>query len=193
LNEAKDIKSDYLQELVKLDISTLPIAYEHELGHRIQAGDEEAFEELVNHNLRLVPYMVSSKMTAWHHGKTPLEDLIGMGNEALLLSARKWKPKKGVRFSSYACAFIRQFVLRELNNTENVIRLPVNIMLAIKKMRYEERVLSQILGRAPTVTELAKVLNVSTARIHQLRGYLAREPISLDSLESEKFNEENEE
>ena len=193
MNEMNDIKSDYLQELVKLDIPTLPIAEEHALGHRIQEGDEEAYEELVKHNLRLVPYMVSSKMTAWHHGKTPLEDLIGMGNEALLLAARKWKPTKGVRFSSYACAFIRRFVLRELNNTENAIRLPVNIMLAIKKMRYEERVLSQILGRAPTVTELAKVLGVSTARIHQLRGYLSREPISLDSLESEKFNEESEE
>ena len=193
MNEIDDIKSDYLQELLQLDIPTLPIAYEHELGHRIQQGDEEAFEELVHHNLRLVLYMVSKKMTAWHHGKTPLEDLIGMGNEALILAARKWVPKKNVRFSSYACFFIRRFVLRELNNTENIIRLPVNIMQAIKKMRYEERVLSQILGREPTIAELAKVLNVNTSRIHQLRGYLSREPISLDSQESEKFNEESEE
>lgn len=193
MNEIDDIKSDYLQELVELDIPTLPLKYEHELGKRIQQGDEGALDELIHHNLRLVPYMVSKKMTAWHHGKTPLEDLIGMGNEALVLAARKWVPKNGVRFSSYACFFIRRFVLRELNNTENIIRLPVNIMLAIKKMRYEERVLSQILGREPTVAELAKVLNVKTSRIHQLRGFLSREPISLDSQESEKFNEENEE
>ena len=193
MNEIDDIKSDYLQELLQLDIPTLPIAYEHELGHRIQQGDEKAFEELVHHNLRLVPYMVSKKMTAWHHGKTPLEDLIGMGNEALILAARKWVPKKNVRFSSYACFFIRRFVLRELNNTENIIRLPVNIMLAIKKMRYEERVLSQILGREPTIAELAKVLNVNTSRIHQLRGYLSREPISLDNIEQDKHFEENEE
>ena len=83
--------------------------------------------------------------------------------------------------------------MRELNNTENVIRLPVNIMEAIKKMRYEEQALSQILGRAPTTSELAKVLNVSTGRVHQLESYLTREPISLDALENEKFNEENEE
>jgi len=176
-----------------MDISTLPLAYEHELGHRIAKGDEDAYDELVRHNLLLVPYMVSSKMTAWHHGKTPMDDLIQMGNEALLLAARRWKPTKGVRFSSYACAFIRRFVLRELNNTENVIRLPVNIMEAIKKMRYEEQALSQILGRAPTTSELAKVLNVSTGRVHQLESYLTREPISLDALENEKFNEENEE
>ena len=46
MNEIDDIKSDYLQELLQLDIPTLPIAYEHELGHRIQQGDEDAFEEI---------------------------------------------------------------------------------------------------------------------------------------------------
>ena len=193
MNEQHDIKTDYLQELTAMNISTLPLAYEHELGHRIAKGDEDAYDELVKHNLRLVPYMVSSKMTAWHHGKTPMDDLIQMGNEALLLAARRWKPTKGVRFSSYACAFIRRFVLRELNNTENVIRLPVNIMEAIKKMRYEEQALSQILGRKPSTSELAKVLNVSINRVHQLEGYMTREPISLDSLENEKFTEESEE
>lgn len=193
MNEQNDIKTDYLQELMAMDIPTLPLKYEHELGHRIAKGDEDAYDELVKHNLRLVPYMVSSKMTAWHHGKTPMDDLIQMGNEALLLAARRWKPTKGVRFSSYACAFIRRFVLRELNNTENVIRLPVNIMQDIKKMRYEEQALSQILGRSPSVAEVAKVLGVAVKRVHQLQGYLVREPISLDSLENEKFNEESEE
>lgn len=193
MSDNNDIKSDYLQELLRMDISKLPMEYEHELGRRIAEGDEEAFNELVTHNLRLVPYMVSSKMTAWHHGKTPLEDLIGMGNEALLLAARSWKPTKSVRFSSYACAFIRRFVLRELNNTSNIIRLPVNIMLNIKKMKYEERVLSQLLGREPTVTELSAILDISVSRVHQLRGYISREPVSLDSLENEKFLEENEE
>ena len=173
-----DIKSDYLQELMRLDISVLPIEYEHELAHRIAKGDEDALEELVTHNLRLVPYMVSSKMTAWHHGKMPQEDLIAMGNEALFLAAMKWPPKKGVRFSSYACVFIRQHVLRELNNTENTIRLPVNIMLDIKKMNYNEQALTQVLGRKPTTSELATILNTTVGRIHQLRGYLNREPIS---------------
>jgi len=74
-----------------------------------------------------------------------------------------------------------------------VIRLPVNIMEAIKKMRYEEQALSQILGRKPSTSELAKVLNVSINRVHQLEGYMTREPISLDSLENEKFTEESEE
>jgi len=188
-----DIKSDYLQELMRIDIPKLPMEYEHELGHRIAKGDDEALDELVKHNLRLVPYMVSSKLTAWHHGKMPLEDLIAMGNEALLLAAMKWTPKKNVRFSSYACVFIRQHVLRELNNTENAIRLPVNIMLDIKRMNYNEQTLTQILGRKPTVQELAKILSTTTARIYQLKGYLTREPISLEAYENDNFTEENEE
>ena len=188
-----DIKSDYLQELMRLEISVLSMEHEHELGKRIAQGDDEALDELVTHNLRLVPYMVSSKMTAWHHGRMPQEDLIGMGNEALLLSAIDWKPKKGVRFSSYACAYIRLHVLRELNNTENTIRLPVNIMLDIKKMNYNEQALTQELGRKPTTQELANVLNVTIGKIHQLRGYLNREPISLDALENDNFMEEQEE
>ena len=123
----------------------------------------------------------------------PLEDLIGIGNEALFMAAQKWKPKKNVRFSSYACAFILRWVLRELNNTANTIRLPVNIMLDIKKMNYNERMLTQDLGRKPTIQELSAAIGMSTNKIYQLRGFLNREPISLDSLESEKFNEEIEE
>jgi len=188
-----DIKSDYLQGLMRIDIPKLPMAYEHDLGHRIAKGDDEALHELVKHNLRLVPYMVSSKLTAWHHGKMPLEDLIAIGNEALLLAAMKWKPKKNVRFSSYACVFIRQHVLRELNNTENAIRLPVNIMLDIKKMNYKEQTLTQLLGRKPTVQELAIILSTTTARIYQLKGYLNREPISLEAYENDNFTEESEE
>jgi len=139
-----------------------------------------------------VPYVVS-KMSVWHHGKTPLEDVIQIGNEALMMAAMKWKPVKNIRFSAYAMSFIRRWVLRELNNTENAIRLPVNIMLDIKKMKYEERILRQLLGREPTVPEMAAVLNISTNRIYQLKGYISREPISLDALENDKPIEESEE
>jgi len=100
---------------------------------------------------------------------------------------------KNIRFSAYAMSFIRRWVLRELNNTENAIRLPVNIMLDIKKMKYEERILRQLLGREPTVPEMAAVLNISTNRIYQLKGYISREPISLDALENDKPIEESEE
>ena len=185
-----DTKTNYLQGLMRMDINKLSLEDEHALGHGVARGDSVALEKLIRHNLRLVPYMVSTKLTAWRNGNVPMADLIQMGNEALVLAAQRWKPREGVRFSSYACPFIYKHVSRELNNTTNAIRLPVNIMLAIKKMHYTERVLSQDLGRKPTVEELAETLGTNIKKVHQLKNYINREPISLESLESENHQEE---
>jgi DNA-directed RNA polymerase sigma subunit (sigma70/sigma32) len=66
-------------------------------------------------------------------------------------------------------------------------------MEAIKKMNYNQRALSQLLGREPTIRELATILDVPIERVHQLKGYIDREPVSLDNTEQDKFFEENEE
>lgn len=185
-----DIKTDYLQSLY--GIRTLSTAEEHELAKKIQAGDDLALERLVTHNLRFVPHVVT-KMTAWQHGKVPLEDIIAIGNEMLFIAAKRWKPYKDVPFAGYARPFIERGVRRELDNTSNTIRLPINIMEELKRMNYNERALSQVLGRKPTVNELATIIGCTTTRIHQLKGYIAREPISLDNLNNENLQEENEE
>ena len=187
---SNDLKSYYLKSLY--GIKVLSTEEEHELARRIQEGDDDALEKLVTHNLRFVPHVVT-KMTAWQHSKMPMEDILAIGNEMLLIAAKRWKPYKDVPFAGYARPFIERGVRRELDNTANIIRLPVNIMEALKKMNYNEQALSQVLGRKPSVSELATILNVSPTRIHQLRGYINREPISLDSLETDKFNEEKEE
>ena len=60
-------------------------------------------------------------------------------------------------------------------------------------MNYNERALLQVLGRKPTVEELATILGTTAAKVHQLRGFISREPISLDNIENEKHFEESEE
>lgn len=185
-----DIKSDYLKSLY--GIRTLTLEEEAELAQRIAKGDDDALEKLITHNLRFVPHVVT-KMTAWQHGKTPLEDILAIGNEMLLLAGKRWKPMGNIRFSAFARPFIERGVRRELDNTANIIRLPVNIMESLKKMNYNERALSQVLGRKPTVAELATILNTTTAKVHQLKGYISREPISLDNIEQDKHFEENDE
>ena len=187
-----DIKTDYLQGLMKMDISRLSTADEHELARRIGLGDDQALEKLVYHNLPFVPHVVT-KMTAWQHGRTPLEDIIAIGNEMLLIAAKRWKPHKNVPFAGYARPFIERGVRRELDNTSNTIRLPINIMEELKRMNYNERTLSQVLGRKPTVAELATIVGCPATRIHQLKGFLSREPISLDNLNNENLQEESEE
>jgi RNA polymerase primary sigma factor len=72
-----DLLSNYLQALY--GIEPLSIDEEHELANRIQSGDDDALDKLITHNLRFVVYVVR-KMTAWNHGKVPVEDMIAMGN-----------------------------------------------------------------------------------------------------------------
>jgi len=185
-----DIKTDYLQSLY--GIPTLSVEEEHRLAALIAQGDDEALEKLVTHNLRFVPHVVT-KMTAWQHGKMPLEDILAIGNEMLFFAARRWKPHKNVPFAGYARPFIERGVRRELDNTSNIIRLPINVMEELKRMNYNEQALSQVLGRKPTVNELATIVGTTAARIHQLKGYISREPISLDNLNNENLQEESEE
>jgi RNA polymerase primary sigma factor len=189
-NNNNDIKSDYLKSLY--GIRTLTLEEESELAQRILQGDDDAVEKLVTHNLRFVPHVVT-KLTAWQHGKTPMEDILAIGNEMLLVAAKRWKPMGNIRFSAFARPFIERGVRRELDNTANIIRLPVNIMEGLKKMNYNERALSQVLGRKPTVGELATILGTTPAKVHQLKGYISREPISLDNIEHDKHFEENDE
>jgi len=185
-----DILSGYLKSLY--GIEPLSIKEEHELAKKIQQGDEEALEKLIKHNLRFVVYVVRG-MTAWHHGKVPPEDMLAYGNEYLFKAARQWTPTNNAKFATYAKPFIFKGVRRELDNTSNLIRLPVNIMEAVKKLNYNERALTQVLGRKPKTSELATVMGVSESRIDQIRGFISREPVSLDHINQEKFLEEREE
>ena len=91
-----DILSDYLKSLY--GIEPLTVEEEHELAGKIAKGDERALEKLIKHNLRFVVYVVR-KMTAWNHGKVPVEDMIAMGNEELFNAGRKWVPKNNARFA----------------------------------------------------------------------------------------------
>ena len=186
-----DIKTDYLQELMRINIPTLSLDEERDLGLRIAKGDAKALDKLVTHNLRFVPYVLK-KGSYWQHSKTPVEDVIGIGNEMLIIAAKRWKPMGSIRFSAFARSFILRGVQRELDNTSNTIRLPINIMEGIKRMNYNEQALAQVLGRKPSTQELATIMGTSTTKIYQLKGYISREPVSLDNLNQEKHTEEDE-
>ena len=186
----KEYIDKYLQDLISQDIPRLTVAQEHDLANRIAIGDDDALSTLVKHNLRFVVYLVS-KTSAWQHSKVPQEDIIAMGNEALFMAGRSWKPTKNASFATYAKPFIERGVRRGLNNTENLIRLPVNIMQDIKRMSIAEKGLVQILYRQPTVAEIAKVMQITEAKVHKLKGYIKREPISLDVINQQKHAEDS--
>jgi DNA-directed RNA polymerase sigma subunit (sigma70/sigma32) len=123
-----------------------------------------------------------------------MEDLLGFGNEELINAAKKWKPKNNARFVTYAKKFIIRGVNRAVANTSNLIRLPVNWIEEIRRMKYAERLLSQELGRVPTSKELADKMGVPVKQINHVQTLLLKEPISLDVVNNDYLRDnENEE
>ena len=186
----KNSLSDYLRSLY--GIEPLPVEEEVRLAGLIQDGDEDALERLVTHNLRFV-VSILKELPAWHHGSIPIEDLVGYGNYHLLQAARRWTPTNGARFATYAKQFVLKGVRRDVDNTSNIIRLPVNVSELIKRMKYQERILSQELGRDARPSELADRMGISERRVHQLKGYLVREPTSIEAFKQDQLSEESEE
>ena len=73
------------------------------------------------------------------------------------------------------------------------IRIPVNVMEEVRRMKYCERILTQDLGRPPTTKEVSERLGIQPKRINQLKSLLMREPVSLDALNSEHLKDDHEE
>lgn len=189
MRNKKNALSDYLRTLY--NIPTLSRDIEAQLAQRIQAGDEEALETLVTHNLRFVVTVIKS-MPHWTHSSVDMEDMLGFGNEALILAAKKWQPMGKIRFASYAKKVIITEVNRAVANTKNIIRLPVNITEEMRRNKYAERLLTQQLQRKPTDKELADYLGTTPKRIAHINSVLNKEPISMESVNSEHLKEEDE-
>jgi RNA polymerase primary sigma factor len=185
-----DFLTDYLQSLYGIPV--LGSEDEYKLADRIAKGDMLALESLIKHNLRFVVYIVR-KLTAWNHSRVPQEDLIGMGNEGLFKAAKQWVPTNNAKFATYAKGFILRGVERGLDNTENLVRIPIKVREEIRKMTYTERALTQTLGRVPTINEMSTILNKTPKRINQLKFYLIQEPTSLDALSIDKMEDRDDE
>jgi RNA polymerase sigma factor (sigma-70 family) len=141
----------------------------------IKSG-EAAKERLVLSNLRLV---VSIARRYQGRG-LPMPDLIQEGNAGLIRAADKFDWRHGTKFSTYATWWIRQAILRALDNQANVIRLPVNVRAEIRKLSRIQDEFIQELNRVPTEIELAEALGISIPRLRLLTKMMIQ-PISLEA------------
>lgn len=171
----------YLQEIGQIPL--LSPEKEVDLAQRIKMGDRRALHELTRANLRFV---VSVAKKYQGQGLS-LADLINEGNYGLIKAAQRFDETRGFKFISYAVWWIRQAILQALAEQSRVVRLPLNRIGTISKIRKTSAKLAQIHERAPNFDELAEELGVDVEKIREAMQHTGRH-LSMDA----PFNDDDE-
>jgi RNA polymerase primary sigma factor len=166
-DELVAMTSDTLQLFLR-DVRRYPLLCadeEIELARRIERGDLEAKERMVNSNLRLVVSIAKK----YQGHELALLDLIQEGILGLIRAAEKFDWRKGYKFSTYATFWIRQAIQRGLANQGRTIRIPVHIGQRERKIARAERELAAKHGRPPTDEEVAAAAELALEDLLETR------------------------
>jgi RNA polymerase primary sigma factor len=163
----------YLRSIGRVGLLTAD--QEVSLAKRIERGDMEAKQHMIEANLRLV---VSIAKGYLGRGLTFL-DLIQEGSLGLIRAVEKFDYRRGYKFSTYATWWIRQAVTRAIADKARTIRIPVHMVEKLNKVVHVERQLVQELGREPTPDEIASQLDCTVREVKDIQR-LAQLPISLE-------------
>jgi RNA polymerase primary sigma factor len=144
----------------------LTAAEEVELAKRVERGDKEAKERMINSNLRLV---VSIAKRYQGHG-LPLGDLIQEGIIGLNRAVEKFDWRRGFKFSTYATWWIRQACQRAISSQARTIRVPAHVHERRLKLARVARQIEAELGREPTSEELAEASGFPLQHVEEALG-----------------------
>ena len=174
----------YLQEIGKE--SMIAPSEEPILAQRIRTGDAAALDKLVRANLRFV---VSVAKQYQNQGLSLL-DLINEGNLGLIKAAKKFDETKGFKFISYAVWWIRQSILQALAEQARIVRLPLNKLGALNKIKKAFVQLEQKYEREPSAEELSEILEMSEDQVSDTLGVSGR-AVSVDAPFDSKDDQSN--
>lgn len=149
---------------------------ELELGRRIkEEGDEDAREQLINSNLRLVVYIAKQ----YKNNYVGIEDLVAEGNLGLIAAVDKYDYTYGYRFSTCATPWIKQAILKALTDKCRPVRLPAHIYQQITQIKKFIEVFVANNSREPTRAEIAKALGIDEEKVDSLFKW-KQDTISMD-------------
>ena len=174
----------YLSDIAKEELLTAE--EEVQLAQRIKGGDQVALDKLVRANLRFV---VSVAKQYQNQGLS-LQDLINEGNVGLVKAAQRFDETRGFKFISYAVWWIRQSILQAVAEQARIIRLPMNQVGALAKVKKASALLEQKLQRRPTVKEIADSVDLAEDKVEQLLS-LSTRAMSTDAPIDEQDDDAN--
>src|SRR5579872_2161446 len=154
MNDEDKILQMYLREIGKIDL--LNPLQEVILAKRIRKGDEDAREQMIVANLRLV---VDISCNFTDMGLSRL-DLISEGNIALMRAVEGFNPAKETKFSTYAVPSIRRGMRRAIDKQSKTIRIPIRHFDFLMEMQRASERLRRELSREPTYEDVAEELGV---------------------------------
>lgn len=164
----EDIEFDYEMKLEDISEASRTIAQNY-------LKMQDVKENLIESNLRLV-VSIAKKYT---NKGLMFFDLVQEGNLGLVRAVEKFEYEKGFKFSTYATWWIRQAITRSISDQARTIRVPVHMIEQINKIKKEEIILMQELGREVTDEEIAKCLYWDKEKVEKVRS-VSNEPISLE-------------
>jgi len=161
MNQAKGARynldsslKQYLTEISKYKL--ISPEEEFDLTVKIREGNLEAQNRMIMANLKFV---VSIAKLYQNQGLT-LGDLINEGNLGLIKATKLFDETRGFKFISYAVWWIRQAIMSAISEQSRVVRLPLNRISDIGKMKKAYRELEKKYERKPTPEELARYLHL---------------------------------
>ena len=149
---------------------------EVELAQRIRQGDQIALDKLVRSNLRFVVSVAKQ----YQNQGLGLADLINEGNVGLIKAAQRFDETKGFKFISYAVWWIRQAILQAVAEQSRMVRLPLNQVGFLSRVKKTASYLEQLYQRKPTTKEIADELDMPEDKVEAILKINSKE-ISMDA------------
>ena len=168
-----DTINRYFNEINKYPLITAE--EEVELSVRIRNGDDEALNKMVQANLRFV----ISVAKQYQNQGLSFSDLINEGNLGLVKAAKKFDETRGFKFISYAVWWIRQSIIQTISEQTRIVRLPLNRLSSINKIKKAIPYLEQEYQREPTDTEIAGFLDLPDEEV-EIANKIKKRQISFD-------------